>query len=122
MVITEFKGHKLSNSNMALAFYYPEITKGGDMQEDVSKMINVLKDENGKPILDKDGEEQKFVKISYPTLLKAYVAFRWAGDKEAKNSKTIEQIMNEVNVRDKNESALFLDVMSELLSEQSKKD
>ena len=122
MITTEFKGHKLSNSNMALAFYYPEITKGGDMQEDVSKMVEVLKDENDNPILDKDGNEEKIVKISYPTLLKAYVAFRWAGDREAKNSKSVADIMDEVNVHDKDEASLFLDVMTKLLSEKSKKD
>ena len=100
MLTIEFKNHKLCNSTYAQAFIYPSITNGHDMMEDVVKMEK---------------------KIDIKTMLNLYVAFRMGGDVEAR-SKSVEEIVNEVEIKDTTELTKLVDVVNKLLSEKSKKD
>lgn len=102
MLVKEFKGHKLCNSAAAIAFYYPAVSNGEDMINDfVGTVDNPAK--------------------VYPVMLKCYVAFRMAGDEEARKMSK-EEILNEVNLFDPEEAQEFLKVVGELLNEKSKKD
>lgn len=104
MITKTFKGHKLSNAMSAIAFYYPELTNGGDMIADFAKATA-------------DKNDQKV----FPVLLLCYAAFRKAGDEEAR-SKTAEELVNEAELFDPKTQKEFLAVMTELLNESSKKD
>lgn len=100
MVVKEFKGHKLCNSNWAIAFGYPEVSNGGDLIKDVASMEK---------------------EVSVPILLKLYVAYRRAADKEARN-KPVDEIMDEVSVFDTDEMTKFTEIIMDLISEKAKKD
>lgn len=104
MIVTQFKGHKLSNGMSAIAFHYPRITNGRDMINDIAKATANKDDPN-----------------LYPVLLRAYAAFRMAGDPEA-SKKSVDKLLNEVNVFDPEEGPKFIEVMTKLLNEKSKKD
>ncbi len=102
MLVTKFKGHTLSNSAAAIALFYPRVSNGGDLINDVAATAD-----NPAKV--------------YPTMLLCYVAFRMAGDEEARN-KSKEEILEEVNLFDVKENEEFLRVMQQLLNEKSKKD
>lgn len=98
MISAEYKGHPLSNAASAIAFYYPKVSNGGDLLKD----------------LRKDGDE-----ASVSTLLRVYAAFRMAGDPDARRMKP-EDLVNEVDILDRESLAEFNKVMTELLTEKSR--
>lgn len=100
MVIKEFKGHKLCNSNRAIAFDYPEVSGGGDLIQDVAAMGNEIK---------------------FATILKLYAAYRRAADVDARK-KSVDEIMDEVDVFDEDEVKSLIELIMEMISEKSKKD
>ena len=102
MLVKEFKGHKLCNSAAAIAFYYPAVSNGGDMINDFVGTVD-----NPARV--------------YPVMLKCYVAFRMAGDEEARKMPK-EEILNEVNLFDPEEAQEFLKVVGENKKKKSKKD
>ena len=59
--------------------------------------------------------------VSVPILLKLYVSFRRAADKEARN-KSVDEIMDEVSVFDTEEMTKFTEIIMDLISEKAKKD
>ena len=102
MIVATFKGHKLSNGAAAIALYYPIVSKGGDLINDIAATV----DNPAK---------------TYPTMLLCYAAFRMAGDQEARN-KTVDELLSEVNLFDTEEATEFIKVIQSLLNEKSKKD
>lgn len=107
MKTVTFKEYQLCNSNRAVAFYYPKISGGRDLVNDVTSMNKT--DKNGKAYVD----------IKMNVLLLAYVAFRMAADKSLVN-KDPGDIMDEVNLYDPEESEKFVGVIFDLMYEPKK--
>lgn len=100
MIVIQFQGHTLSNSNRAIAIEYPAITGGRDIIEDAAKM-------------------QK--KLDTGTLLFMYVAYRRAGDPEARKL-SVDEVMDEVDVYNVDIFTEFVQAITTLWGEKSKKD
>lgn len=101
MIKTEFKGKKLSNASTALAIYYPEISGGHDMLNDI-----------------KDLKEEKSVSVK--VLLQIYASFRKAADTEGTEARkmSFEELANEVDFFNKKEQAEFQITLNSLLNER----
>lgn len=99
MVVTEYRGHKLSNGASAIAFFYPEVSGGHDMLKDLK---NQADPEN----------------IDTKILFLLYAAFRKAGDPEARK-KTKEELVDEIDFLDPKAINEFREAMSALMSSES---
>lgn len=98
MITETYRGHVLSNAVSALVIYYPKITNGGDLAKDLQE------------------------KNSFVTLGNLYVAYRYAGDKEARN-KPAEEILNEIEQYDFLEATSdFYKALNRLINEGRKSE
>ena len=98
MITETYRGHVLTDAVSALVIYYPKITNGGDLAKDLQE------------------------KNSFVTLGNLYVAYRYAGDKEARN-KPAEEILNEIEQSDFLEATSdFYKVINKLINEGRKSE
>jgi len=96
MITATFKdGRKVSNAAVSLGVYFPLVSGGQDYVEEVKKHPNSIS-------LD----------------LKLYVAYRMAGDPEARK-KEPEDVMNEVNISNVDDMIEYRKIMAQLGNEVS---
>jgi len=94
MIVTEYKGKKLSNAASSLVIYFPRLA-GKDALTAIQKNPDNL---------------------DIPTLILFYASFRMAGDPEARKM-SAEDIINEVEVFNPDETKGFVDMLMPLLNE-----